>query len=110
MNRVLNGAFKGWGIRSIITGKLVIQRWQKKQFIDSTTVKTYEIIDKEVKKSSLGKTMGMGFLFGIPGAMVGASSKKQNTTIKITWKDDQKSIIELDSPTFKIFLSNSPME
>lgn len=108
---VLNGAYKNYGIHSNITStKLLIQKWGEKHYIDDTTVKSYEILDKGESKSSLGKTIGLGILFGGAGALVGANSKKAgSTTIRINWKDGEKSIIELTPDDFKTFLKVCPL-
>lgn len=81
------------------------QKWSQKIFFNNTTIESFEIIDKAEGKSSLGKTIGLGTLFGVAGAVAGASSKKDGKTIvKINWVDGKKSIVEFDPQTFKVFL------
>ena len=109
-SQVLNGAYKGYGIRTTLNGKVLIQKWKEKVYLDDTTIKSYEIMDKSEGKSSVAKTIGLGAIFGMAGALAGANSKKGGkTTIKITWKNGDKSIIELDKDTFKVFLRNCPV-
>lgn len=107
---VINGEYKGFGIKTTFTGKVVAQRWSKKVFLDDSTIKSYEIVDKAAGKRSLAKTVGLGAVFGVAGAVVGASSKKEGkTTVKIMWKDGKKSLIEFDPTTFKAFLKVCPL-
>lgn len=110
VSSVINGDYKGYGIKATISGKLVAQKWSDKVFFDSSTIKSYEVLSKDEGKSSLGKTVGLGMLFGTAGALAGANSKKGGkTTIKVEWQDGGKSIIELDKPLLDIFYRNCPL-
>lgn len=110
VSQIINGEYKGWGIRATLAGKVVVQRWSKKVFMDATTIESYEIIDKTEGKASLGKAVGMGAVFGVAGALAGANSKKDaKTTVKINWKDGKKSIAELDPQTFSAFMRVCPL-
>lgn len=110
ISSVINGEYKGWGIKTTLRGQVVAQRWSQKVVFDDTTIESYEVIDKSEGKSSLGKTIGLGAVFGVAGALAGANSKKGGaTTIKIVWKDGEKSIIELDPQTYRAFLRVCPL-
>lgn len=109
-SKVINGEYKDWGVKTTLGGKVVAQWWSKKVFFDDTTIESYEVIDKTEGKSSLGKTIGMGMLFGSAGAIAGAHRKSgAKTTVKINWKDGKKSIVEFDEATFKAFLRVCPL-
>lgn len=110
VSAIVNGEYKGWGIKMTLSGKVVAQQWSKKVVLDNTTIESYEVIDKAEGKSSIGKTIGLGAIFGVAGAIAGASSKKAGkTTIKINWKDGKKSIAELDASMFKAFMRVCPL-
>lgn len=107
---VINGEYKGWGVKQTLKGQVVAQKWSQKIIFNDTTIESYEIIDKAEGKSSLGKTIGLGAVFGMAGAIAGANSKKSGkTTVKINWADGKKSIVEFDAQTFKAFLKVCPL-
>lgn len=110
ISQVLNGAYKGYGLKTTLKGELMIQKWSEKHVVNDTTVESYEVISSDAGKASVGRTVGLGMLFGTLGAVAGASSKKDaTTTVKVTWKDGQKSIIELTKTDYKTFLKNCPL-
>lgn len=110
LSRVINGEHKGWGVKTIIRGNIQLQRFSQKISIDSENIESYEIISQSEGKSSLGKTIGLGALFGTAGALVGANSKKGGGAIvKVTWKNGKRSMIEFDPQTFKKFLEVCPL-
>ncbi len=109
-SQVINGEYLNWGVKQNFKGQVVAQWLNKKVVLDDTTIESYEIIDKSEGKASLGKTIGLGAVFGLAGAVAGANSKKEGkTTVKINWKDGKKSIIEFDAATFKAFLRVCPL-
>lgn len=109
-SKVINGEYKDWGVKQTLRGQVVVQWLSKKIILDDTTVESYEVLDKAEGKASLGKTVGLGAVFGVAGAIAGANSKKDGkTTVKINWKDGKKSVIEFDPQTYKAFLSVCPL-
>ncbi len=109
-SKVINGEYKDWTVKQKLNGDLVVQWSPNKVIIDSTTVKSYKILDKGEAKSSLTKTVALGTMFGWMGALAGANSKSNGRTIvEITWKDDKKSIIDFDTTTYKAFLRVCPL-
>lgn len=110
VSMITKGKYKGFGIKATLTGKLVAQRLSEKIFLDESTIESYEVMNQDEGKASLGKTVGLGAVFGLAGAMVGANSKKNaKTTVKIVWKDGDKSLAEFDKNTYAIFLRNCPL-
>lgn len=109
-SKVINGEYKDWDVKRTLKGQVIVQWFTKRVVIDETTVDSYEILDKTEGKASVGKTIGLGAMFGVVGAVAGANSKKgAKTTVKINWKDGKKSIIEFDESTLKAFLSVCPL-
>lgn len=78
----------------------------KKQYINKTTVESYEVINKESTKSvASGVARGIvgGALLGGVGAIAGAASAKNkgSYTVSILFKDGKKCLCELDDYMYK---------
>ncbi len=76
--------------------------------IDKNTVKEYEIITEESRKSAVS-AVGRGFVGGVilgpVGWLAGLSAKSKGThTIAIEFTDGKKSLIEIDDKIYKVLI------
>lgn len=79
--------------------------------IDSTTVKRYEVITDEQRKSAMsGAARGLAgkMLLGDVGAMAGVYSAKGKGVyqIAIEFKDGKRSLLEVDDKIYKLIIKN----
>jgi len=108
-NKVIAGDYQGnlitqaFGIVNITTGFL------KSLVLDKTTIKEYEIIDEESRKSAtsaVGRAFVGGVILGPIGWLAGLSAKKKGThTIAIEFLDGKKSLIEVDDKIYKALVA-----
>lgn len=103
-NKVIAGDYQGknvlhtFGIVSIATSMF------KSFNIDKTTVKEYEVITEESRKSAasaVGRAFVGGVILGPVGWLAGLSAKSKGThTIALEFNDGKKSLIEVDDKTY----------
>ena len=119
MNTVISGF--GQGCRIVSNGSIIKFVYNKKEHIfwkkkmNNDPVKnpvvSYEILNSaesaskssKVKRGIIGSIIG-----GTAGAIIGASTAKQNKsyTILVHWKNGKNSLIEIDDNYYKIFMDN----
>ncbi|MHA6258377.1 hypothetical protein ACXYMX_00565 [Sporosarcina sp. CAU 1771] len=103
-NKVVAGDYNGkqiiqaFGSVSLSTGLL------KSIPLDKTTVKEYEILDEESRKSAtsaVGRAFVGGVILGPVGWLAGLSAKSKGThTIALEFNDGKKSLIEIDKKVY----------
>lgn len=111
-NKVLSGLYEGSEIlrlpvRTSFLGELFFVVKINKVIVNEANITSIEVIDKDTSKdnsSSLARGIVGGALLGGAGLFAGASmgSIGSINTLCITWKDGQKSLVEVDSEIFKI--------
>lgn len=108
-NMVLSGAYKNYAVTSSFTGKLKLKGVRNKVLLDRSTVQSCELINDDSKKSfGSGLVRGTigGAIFGLPGALAGASSckTKNEYIVRVKFYDGKQSTIVLDKNYYKLFL------
>lgn len=111
ISMVIEGDYKGrevkidWGAKAYINAK-----GRNKVFLNSSTVKEYDIIEVNDKKSfSSGVARGIvgGAMFGGVGALAGVNSAKNimSAKIKIRFKDGKCSLLNVDKNTYDCIIN-----
>lgn len=114
MNIVIAGEYKNSSVCTTITGKVYI-KYQKifqstnKIMLNKENIASYTIIDKNEKTkivNGIVRSAVGGAMFGVAGAVVGATSakKKRKYMLEIEFNDGKHSTIEIDYNTFKLFV------
>lgn len=108
-NKVIAGDYQGNNILASF-GNVVLATSVFKNFpLDKTTVKEYEIIDEESRKSAtsaVGRAFVGGVILGPVGWLAGLSAKSKKThTIALEFEDGKRSLIEVDGKVFKAFMN-----
>ena len=107
-NKVIAGDYKGYKV-SVSVGTVSLSLLIPMVNIDSSTVKSYEVITDEHRKSATsGVARGLAgkMLLGNVGAMAGVYSAKEKGIyqIAIQFKDGKKSLIEVDDKIYKLII------
>lgn len=110
-NQVMAGEFLYKPIKVTLGGKVAINiGFKKTQILDKTTVKDYEIITEDHRKSAVsGISRGLvgGVLLGPVGLLAGLSAKNKSTHyIAIEFVDGSKSLIDIDEKVYKYFIQS----
>lgn len=107
-NKVIAGDYNGYKV-SVSVGTVSLSLFVPVVDIDSSTVKSYEVITDEHRKSAKsGVARGLAgkMLLGNVGAMAGVYSAKEKGIyqIAIEFKDGKKSLIEVDDKIYKLII------
>ena len=111
ISMVIEGDYQGrevkidWGAKAYINAK-----GGDKIFLDSSTIKEYDIIEVNDKKSfSSGVARGIvgGAMFGGVGALAGVNSAKDimSAKIKVRFKDGKCSLLNVDKNTYDCIIN-----
>lgn len=104
-NKVVAGDYLNNQISSMFNVVQIITGFGKSVVLDKTTVKEYEVIDEESRKSAVsavGRAFVGGVILGPVGWLAGLSAKNKGThTIAIEFVDGKKSLVEVDSKIYK---------
>lgn len=113
-NKVIAGDFEGKNIlvsRPSMFGKEevnIFTGFTKKFPLNNGNVDKYEVITEEHRKSAVsGVSRGIvgGVLLGPVGLLAGLSAKSKGThTIALEFKDNKKSLIEIDEKLYKLLI------
>ncbi len=111
MNKVIAGKYKDKGIVKARDLIIAAGFTKSKQInLNKDTVEEFRVLDEEeiVKMGSLlGRGAVGGLVLGPLGVLAGATAKKKRSyVVKITYKDSDSSILELDKKSYLI-LENS---
>ena len=112
-NQVIAGEFKGKFISTMDDEVFIIINpfdISKTIYLNSNTVKSYEVVDEEKSKkvtSAVGRaTLGFA-VAGAPGLLAGVTAKNKSVyTVKIEFVDGKKSLIEIDEKKYRLLLTN----
>ncbi|PIC71018.1 hypothetical protein [Sporosarcina sp. P17b] len=103
-NKVIAGDYEG---KDIIHagGKVTIATgWFKTYDVSKESVKEYEIIDEESRKSAtsaVGRAFVGGVILGPVGWLAGLTAKSKSThVLAVEFNDGKKSLIEVDKKAF----------
>lgn len=107
-NKVIAGDYEGkqlthaFGSVSLTTGLF------KTMLLDKTTVKEYEVLDEESRKSAtsaVGRAFVGGVILGPVGWLAGLSAKSKGThTVALEFNDGKKSLIEVDKKIYSALI------
>lgn len=107
-NKVIAGDYEGKSIIQSIGNVAISVRFLKTKMLDKTTVKEYEVLDEESRKSAtsaVGRAFVGGVILGPVGWLAGLSAKSKSThVIAIEFMDGKKSLIEIDQKIYKAFI------
>ena len=115
-NQVIAGNYIGshvcFGGLGFSTSQILVLRNEKggEKHIDSRTVDSYDLItanNYEEKKFSFAKGLMGTLVLGPVGAVAGIGGSKQKSdiyTVAIFWKNEKKSLIEIDEPKYKLLI------
>ena len=106
-NRVIAGDYENKKIVESL-GNLKISSLTGDRIIDKTTVKAYEVITDEMRKSGTSAILRGGIgsaLLGPVGLLAGLTAKNKGIyQIAIQFNDGKKSLIEIDEKLYKILI------
>lgn len=110
-NQVMAGEYLYKPVKVLLGGKVAISLGFKKNIVlDKTTVKTYELITEEHRKSAVsGVSRGLvgGALLGPVGLLAGLSAKNKGThVLAIEYLDGTKSLIDVDEKIYKYLIQS----
>lgn len=104
-NKVVAGDYMGNMVMTTISGAIIAIGFTKREYINSSTVDYYEVVDSERSISGtsvIGRGALGGLLLGPVGLLAAATAKKKGIhTIAIQFKDGKKSVIEVDEKIYK---------
>ena len=107
-NEVIAGDYEGKQITSTLGIVTIVTGLFKTIELDKTTVKEYEIMDEESKKSAtsaVGRAFVGGAILGPAGLLAGLSAKSKRThVIAIEFKDGKRSLIQLNQKVYDAFM------
>ncbi|WP_096269404.1 hypothetical protein [Paucisalibacillus globulus] len=110
-NQIMAGEFLHKPIKLTMRGKVVINNGIGDAIpLDKTTVKEYELITEDHRKSAIsGVSRGLvgGALLGPVGLLAGLSAKNKTTRVlAIEYVNGKKSLIDIDEKIYSIFIQN----
>ena len=111
ISTVIAGDYKGREVKTTWGGVAYINaKGGERILIDSSTVKSYEVLEIDDKKSfSSGVARGLvgGAVLGSVGVLAGVNSAKslQNAKIKIQFKNGKCSLLYVDKPVYEFIIN-----
>lgn len=110
-NKVIKGDYTSWSVLKGVNAPYLspLTFGEKSDIIlNKSTVKDYEVITEEQKKSGTSAVLRAGagaFLLGGVGLLAGLSAKNKGIyLVAIQFKDGKKSLIEIDEKIYKKFV------
>lgn len=112
-NVVVAGDYEGKNImlQTSFTGKqkvLLYTSFTKSFELDKTTLKSYELVTEEHRKSAVsgvGRGLVGGFLLGPVGLLAGLSAKNVGThVVVLEFIDGKKSLVEINDKMYKVLM------
>ena len=105
-NKVIAGDYEGYNVAAVF-GSVVVTMPGKPAApaVNKQNVATYEVITDEHRKSAASGLVG-GVLLGPVGMLAGGLSAKNKGVyqIAIQWKDEKRSLIEVDDKIYKAII------
>lgn len=107
-NKVIAGEYSGSNVGKTLGQIYIGAGFANNIYLDQTTIKNYELITEEHRKSAVsGISRGLvgGVLLGPVGLLAGLSAKNKGThTIAIEFSNGKRSLIEIDEKIYKAFI------
>lgn len=107
-NKVIAGDYQGKVVSSAFGITTINIGFLKTVDLNKTTVKEYEVLDEESRKSAtsaVGRAFVGGVILGPVGWLAGLSAKSKSThVVAIEFMDGKKSLIEIDQKIYKAFI------
>lgn len=107
-NKVIAGDYEGKQISAGFGTVILNTSFLGSVKLDKTTVKEYEVLDEESRKSAtsaVGRAFVGGVILGPVGWLAGLSAKSKSThVVAIEFMDGKKSLIEIDQKIYKAFI------
>ena len=107
-NKVVAGDYEGKPITQTFGKIMITAGWMKTVEISKVTVKEYEVIDQDSRKSAtsaVGRAFVGGVILGPVGWLAGLSAKnKSSHTLAIEFKDGKKSLVEIDKKLYSLLI------
>lgn len=104
-NKVISGDYMNKPIMATGGKILIVCGFTKRIEISKSTVRDYEIIDEEKRKSAasaVGRGLAGGLLLGPVGLLAGLSAKSKGIhTVAVQFMDGTKSLLEIDEKIYK---------
>lgn len=106
-NKVVAGDYEGGEIFCAFDNLSIIVTADNMP-LDKSTIKSYDIIDEENRKSAasaVGRAAAGTFLLGPVGLLAGVTAKRKGIyTIAIEFQNGGKSLIEIDEKRYKLLI------
>ena len=104
-NKVIAGDCEGGIVNAVFDEFDIVFGWNSMVSINKNTVREYEVIDQESRKSAtsaVGRAFAGAALLGGVGLLAGLSARRKGIyTIAIEFNDGKKSLIEIDEKKYK---------
>ncbi len=106
-NKVIAGDYEGKQVLSGFGNLFISLSFKETVDLNKTTIKEYEILDEETRKSAtsaVGRAFVGGVILGPVGWLAALSAKKKGIhTIAVEFKDGKRSLIEVDEKIMSTF-------
>lgn len=107
-NKVIAGDYNGKSIIQSLGTVALATGLFKSVILDKSTIKEYEVIDEESRKSAtsaVGRAFVGGVILGPVGWLAGLSAKSKSThVVAIEFMDGKKSLIEIDQKIYSALI------
>ena len=108
-NMVIAGDYAGRKVKIRFNKLYFCRPFYAPVLVDATTVSDYEVMDQDVRKSGSSiffRGLAGKLLLGNLGMLAGALSagSKSATTVSITFKNGDKSLVELGKKQYRLLL------
>lgn len=103
-NKVIAGDYQGCIVNQVLGNASIVTGLFKSVLINKDTVKEYEVIDEQSRKSAMsavGRAFVGGAILGPVGWLAGLSAKSKSThVIAIEFNDGKRSLLEVDDKIY----------
>ncbi|MFJ7950323.1 hypothetical protein ACIQZG_02225 [Lysinibacillus sp. NPDC096418] len=107
-NKVIAGDYNGKSIIQSLGTVALATGLFKSVILDKSTIKEYEVLDEESRKSAtsaVGRAFVGGVILGPVGWLAGLSAKSKSThVVAIEFMDGKKSLIEIDQKIYSALI------
>lgn len=107
-NKVIAGDYMGKLVSGTFGVVSIMDTFSKSVFIDKTTVKSYEVITDDIRKSGTSAILrgGLGAaVLGPVGLLAGMSAKNKGIyQVAIEFKNGKRSLLEIDEKIYSILV------
>lgn len=107
-NKVIAGEHEGRSVLIVLGEVVIATSFTKNVMLNKETVKSYELITDEHRKSAVsGVSRGLvgGALLGPVGLLAGLSAKNKSTmVVAIEFVDGKRSLLEINEKIYKVLI------